>query len=44
VGVGQADAVAEMLQSSMDLSRQAALRRHVDLGDRARCVSMEIQL
>ena len=42
VGAGQAEAVAQMLLSSM--SRQAALRRHVDLGGHTRCVSMEIQL
>jgi release factor glutamine methyltransferase len=44
VGAGQAEAVAEMLRSSMDLSRQAALRRHVDLGGHTRCVSVVIQL
>jgi release factor glutamine methyltransferase len=44
VGAGQADAVTEMLRSSMDLSRQGAVGRHADLGDHTRCVSMEIQL
>jgi release factor glutamine methyltransferase len=44
VGAGQAEAVAEMLRSAMDLSRQSALRRHVDLGGQTRCVSVEIQL
>jgi hypothetical protein len=33
-----------MLRSSMDLSRQGAVRRHADLGCHTRCVSMEIQL
>jgi release factor glutamine methyltransferase len=44
VGAEQADAVTGMLQSSMDLSRQGAIGRHVDLGGQTRCVSMEIQL
>ena len=44
VGAGQADAVREMLRSSMDLSRLGAVGRHADLGGHTRCVSMEIQL
>jgi release factor glutamine methyltransferase len=44
VGAGQAEAVAGMLQSSMDLSRQTAPRCHVDLGSQTRCVAVEIQL
>ena len=44
VGAGQADAVTEMLRSSMDLSRLGAVGRHADLGGHTRCVSMEIQL
>ncbi len=44
VGAGQADAVEEMLRTSIDLKRQGALRRSVDLGGHTRCVSMEIQL
>ena len=44
VGAGQADAVEEMLRSSIELKRQGARRRHLDLGGHTRCVSMEIQL
>jgi len=44
VGAGRADAVTEMLRSSMDLSRLGAVGRHADLGGHTRCVSMEIQL
>jgi release factor glutamine methyltransferase len=44
VGAGQADAVTGLLRSSMDLSRQGAVGRHIDLGGNTRCVSVEIQL
>jgi release factor glutamine methyltransferase len=44
VGAGQAEAITGMLGSSMGLSRQGGVDRHVDLGGHTRCVSMEIQL
>jgi release factor glutamine methyltransferase len=43
VGAGQADCVAQMLQT-IEGARQETIRRRKDLGGHSRCVAMEIQL
>ncbi len=44
VGVGQADAVALLLQQAFVKTRKAELSRHCDLGGHVRCVALRLQL
>jgi len=43
VGMGQADAVALLLQQAFVKTRQAEVSRHSDLGGHTRCVAFKLQ-